>query len=95
MAEPIPFRRRHKWSDKTRPTIHLSIRNCLNCALVEHSRHENGIHWKEWFQEKNPELRLMKMPECEGNSAFGSTPVLPDDLSSYQPDRMPGAEDGK
>lgn len=64
-----PKRRKHKWSEPTRPTPNLTIRTCLKCSLIRITRHEiveDGVtSWPEYFQESNPELRLTVLPECE------------------------------
>jgi len=62
-------RLRHRWSDPLRQSSELTIYTCLKCGLVEHSNHDwsygpKGSHWKSWFEERNPELRLTVMPEC-------------------------------
>ena len=46
------------------------IRTCNLCGLVEHSCHDwlaggpRGEHWKEYYTEANPDVRLTVMPEC-------------------------------
>lgn len=71
-------RLRHKWSDPVRNSSELSIYTCIKCGLVEHSNHDwasgsKGSHWKSWFEERNPELRLTVMPECVGALIDDST----------------------
>lgn len=64
-----PKRRKHKWSSPDRSNPKLTIRTCLKCSLIKHTRHEisrDGVtSWPEYFEESNPELRLTVLPECE------------------------------
>ena len=59
---------RHRWRLDTRVDDHLTIRTCVKCGCVAHSRHEwNGryeVHWKEYYTPDRPEIRLTVVPEC-------------------------------
>lgn len=57
----------HRWTPPQRPSTQLSIRSCIKCGLVQHSRHEPGrmtTHWKEYYTIDAPDVRLTVMPEC-------------------------------
>lgn len=60
----------HRWTEPQRPSPELSIRTCIKCGLISHSRHEvftlpPGIsHWKEYYSIDAPDVRLTVMPEC-------------------------------
>ncbi len=70
-------RRRHRWSAPDRQSSELTIRLCEKCGCVWHSRHDwKKVHadsavqpriWSEYYAERNPELKLTVMPECEGS----------------------------
>ncbi len=65
--------RHHRWSDKVVKGPTLSIRVCIKCELMMHSRHDwecvqtggdRGEHWKEYYTAAQPDVRLTVMPEC-------------------------------
>ena len=66
-------KRRHRWSEREVKSPELSIRTCLKCGLVMHSCHDyefvhsaadRGHHWKEFYFEEDPGMRLAVRPEC-------------------------------
>ncbi len=67
----------HRWTEPWRPNLRLSIRSCIKCGLVMHSRHEvdesnphKVDHWKEYYWKESyttdgPYMpRMTVMPKC-------------------------------
>ncbi len=61
----------HRWTEPQRPSGLLSIRSCMKCGLIMHSRHEvdesnphRVEHWKEFYAIDAPDVRMTVMPEC-------------------------------
>ncbi len=62
--------RRHSWSQPHRQSNELTIRVCEHCGLSWHSHHDwwarsGGLHWSEYYTERQPDVKLMAMPKCE------------------------------
>ena len=56
--------KRHTWSEKNRPDEHHTRQVCWDCELVKLTRHENGLHWTEWWR-GGERIQAERTPGCE------------------------------
>ncbi len=65
----VAERLRHRWTSPQRSSAELTIRTCIKCDLVCHSRHARPgsmmpRHWKEYYAIDAPDVQMTVMPEC-------------------------------
>ena len=55
----------HKWSEKSRPSEHETVRTCLVCGMVSVGRHEGIVHWAEFYDTDGKRIMAIRTPECD------------------------------